>query len=303
MKQNLDNSMIENFSILKDKENVQNFYNICLSILSSGLDDLKISNLTAMSNIDEFSLRIFPMGDYTNDTFIDENGELEIVIASSNSQLILANKLFFDNLKNIKSNKKLKHISNKGTIDDFVLSFFKVLVNYFTEKTTILLINDGIKILCNEEYGFKILLRFATYSESDENAILNFYDPINKTTKQVNLFVYNENISNKDSLTNGNYKKLVRIFKNIRKTILLNKWARNSELNKYFIELILYNVPDSLMKDKDITKCFYKTINFLFNCDYTTFLSFDGKDISTFSLAKTNYSNIAHFLNLLNKFL
>ena len=295
----MDKSTLEKFAESKPKILVQDFYETTLNILTSALSDLKKEDKNLLLNYED--TRIFPMGDYTNNTFIDETGELEIVIASSNAQLKTANSIFIKNLKEAKTKKQKKLVSFSGTFNDIINKFIQVLTKYFNETTTLLIINTGIKILCLEEFGFKILIRFATYDETDKQAVLSFWDPINVNIKKINLFYYNDMIAKKDKDTGGNYKKLVRIFKNIRKTILMNKWAVSSSLNKYFVELIIYNVPNSLMIGNDIEKVFYKTINYLDNCNVLEFKSFDGNNIENFEFANVTFNKIKNFLSLTNK--
>ncbi len=298
----MEKSLVKKFAESVDKTKVQEFYMTALSIVTTALDEV-VSSQQYKDTFTEETTRIFPMGDYTNDTFIDESGELEIVIASHNAQLIFNNSTYIKNLKEAKGKKDKENVSNLGTFDSFISDFTKVLATYFKSSTYILLTNDGLKILCLEEYGFKILIRFATFNELDENALLNFWDPLQKEIRPIDLFTYNENMEKKDTETNGNYKKLVRIFKNIRKTILINKWAMGGDLNKYFIELIIYNVPNSLMMDRDIVECFCKTVNFLENCDVLSFKSFDGKALNTFSFAKLTYSRVLNYIRYLTKLL
>lgn len=295
----MEETLLEQFAEKKSKEKVQEFYEKALSILTSALDDYKDEDIN--TTIDYDDTKIFPMGDYTNDTFIDQTGELEIVIASSNPQLAIANSTYIKNLKEAKNKKERKLVSNAGTFDDLMLKYAQCLTQYFDETTLILLVNQGIKILCLEEYGFKILIRFATFDEQDKDAVLNFWDPLLKTIRKTNLFLYNEKMEEKDKATGGNYKKLVRIFKNIRKNILMNKWTTASDLNKYFIELITYNIPNSIMQDKNLQVVFNKAMTYLDNCDVFNFKSFDGNRIESFDLAKVSYSKIKNFISYATK--
>ena len=298
----MEKQVIEDFSQKQDKTNAQNFYSASLNTIQSALDDL-INIESGFVTLDENSTKVFPMGDYTNDTFIDENGELEVVIASSNPQIIYANQIFINNIKNAKSKKQLKTINNDGTFDKIIVDFAGALAEYYDNSTVILLVNDGIKVFCNSEYNFKLLIRFATYSENDPSAILTFWNPIQKNSHASDLFLYNENMEKKDEDTHGNYKKLVRIYKNIRKNILMNKMASNSSINKYFIELIIFNVPNELITDNDIYAAFVKSVNYLTNCDVSQFTSFDGSKIESFSLANISHMNIRNFINLISKIL
>ena len=294
----MDKSTLENFSKPKSKILVQDFYEKTLNILTSALNDIRKENILSL---DYNTTRIFPMGDYTNNTFIDETGELEIVIASSNPQLKTANNTYIRNLKEAKTKKDKNSISNSGTFNEIIEHYINAIAKYFNETTTLLIVNTGIKIFCLEEFGFKILIRFSTYDENDKNAILSFWDPLNNKIQKINLFLYNEMMSKKDDETNGNYKKIVRIFKNIRKTILMNKWAASSSINKYFVELIVFNIPNSILIGDDIQNIFFKSINFLDNCNILEFKSFDGGNIQNFEFANVSYNKIKNFLSFINK--
>ncbi|NCB48627.1 MAG: hypothetical protein EOM55_03305 [Clostridia bacterium] len=297
----MEKNILQQFAERKDKGKVQEFYDQALDIITRALTDLNLKNERGVNALEESSTRIFPIGDYTNDTFIDQTGELEIVIASSNPQLIVANKIFSKNFSEAKTKKQKQNILNEGTFDKVIVNLTNCLLPYFDEKTTLMIVNDGIKILSLEEYGFKILIRFATYNIEDEDAILNFWEVFLKKSTPVNLFLYNENIEKKDKETKGNYKRLVRIFKNIRKNILINRWTTSSSLNKYFIELVCYNIPNSLLLDNDLHLLFCKAVNYLDNCNVLDFTSFDGQKIQSFYFAKISFENILNFTKYLIK--
>ena len=63
---------IEEFSKAQKKDKAQEFYSKTLEIILNTLEDMKDEGRLNFFN--EETTRIFPMGDYTNNTFIDENG-------------------------------------------------------------------------------------------------------------------------------------------------------------------------------------------------------------------------------------
>lgn len=292
--------IIEEFSKLKEKNNIQDFYNKTLDIITQALTDLQKKG-GKINRLNEEYTKIFPMGDYTNDTYIDDGGELEVVIATSDPQIILNNQSFSKYYHISKTKKQKQNVLNEGTFDKIIPLFFPILAQYYGEKTQVLLINDGIKVLCQDEYGYKLLIRFATFIDNESSPYLSFWNVLDKRSNKVNIFEYIENMDRKDKETGGNYKKLVRIYKNIRKNILVKKMASSSDLNKYFVELIIYNIPDFLLIGDDIYEVFTKSVNYLFNCNIFDFKSFDGKNMQQFSLAKISYYKIRNFLNLIQK--
>lgn len=296
----MNREQIAKFADKNDKKKVQEFYEISLGIITHALGDM-IKLLGPICHLTPENTRIFPMGDYTNDTFIDQTGELEVVVASSDPQLAIANELFAKSYAKAKTKKEREAVSNSGTFDQILTIYPKMLAPYFDETTSIFATQDGVKILCLKEYSFKILVRFATYSELDKSAKLSFWDAVSHKSKEIDLFKYNELMDKKNKKTRGNYKKLVRIFKNIRKTILINKWAMSSDLNKYFVELVAYNIPDNLLMGDDIVAVFYNAVNYLDNVSILSFKDFEGGDIRNFALAKISPAKIHNFIKQILK--
>jgi len=78
----------------------------------------------------------------------------------------------------------------------------------------------------------------------------------------------------KDIQTEGNFKRFVRLFKTLKAISVREN--EDDELLKhscrgYFIECLLYNVPDSLFKGKDQNEIFLKIINYLAHANLDNF--------------------------------
>lgn len=295
----MQKEVIQEFSILKDKSTVQSFYEQMLDFIVMSLNRMN-ANSNEINRLDPEYAKIFPIGEYTNDTYIDDNGELEIVIASSDPQLVSLNNSFAKYIKNSKKKEK-DNLINDGTFDKIIPTFAEYLASNFSEKTPILLVNEGIKIISKEEFSHKVLIRFATFNENDENCILNFWQCLSQNYVYANLFDYVEKIDQKDNDTNGKYKKIIRIYKNIRKNILINRLAKNSDISKYLVELMMYNIPNSLYDFEDIYEVFVSTLNYLTNANIYNFKDFDGNPIIKFAMAKSSYCDIKHFIDLIIK--
>ena len=288
--------MIKQFSELKSKKKATEFYSKALKIITSALEDLS-HDITAIT---PETTRVFPIGEFSSDTFIDEVGEIEVIVATSEPQIALANKVFVKNIKEAKKEKEKNLVSSKGTSHEIIFKFFEKLIPYFNETTTLLINDSGIKILCNKEFEFKIMIRFGTYDQNDDDYKINIWNPITKNENLVDIFGYHEAIDQKDKETNGNYKKIVRILKNARKNILMNKLAQSNAMNKYLVELIAYNIPNKLLIGDDISTVLTKSMLYLSNCNVNKMQDFQGKNIKNFSLAKVTTSNIKSFLNYSN---
>lgn len=75
---------------------------------------------------------------------------------------------------------------------------------------------------------------------------------------------HKENGEEKSGNTNGNYKKTVRMFKNARNHIIDLKYIPDNLAPSYFIECLLYNVPDEYF-DGNESNCMFNVLKWLFN--------------------------------------
>lgn len=87
--------------------------------------------------------------------------------------------------------------------------------------------------------------------------------------------IHQTNGQNKDIRTDGNFRKTVRLFKTL--TAIAARENPNDEFlnfreRGYFIECLLFNVPDSIFKSVDMGEIFLKVINYLMHADITNFV-------------------------------
>lgn len=83
----------------------------------------------------------------------------------------------------------------------------------------------------------------------------SFTEGITFWTRDLNQQVINypklhfQNGSDKNHRSNGHYKPAVRLFKNARQRILANNASLQGNYPSYFVECLLYNVPDDCFSD------------------------------------------------------
>jgi hypothetical protein len=88
--------------------------------------------------------------------------------------------------------------------------------------------------------------------------------------------IHSQNGNAKDLATNGRFKKCVRMFKTLN-AIMVREGLIDPDLTTgYFIECLLYNVPNQLFLARDrgvpeMTSLFAKILNFLLHCDLDYF--------------------------------
>ncbi len=316
----MNKSIIEQFAEEKKKNTAEKAYSDFLSLLFSATDDVA----NKLRYITPDNTKISAIGEYAAGCFIDETGgEIEIFFGINDPQVILATKdleqrnMELSKQKTITFRRKKKkrkkkqqeqqvakqaQISYKNTCQEITEELFKALINYFDEKTKLMVTDDGIKVLCIEDLGYNFLIRIGTFSlENDkQDLVTELWNPVVKKNINVDFLNYFDCLEAKNTLSKGKFYRLIRIFKNFRKNMLINKYYSSRYITRYMIELLAYNVPNELLigNDYDI---FVKAINYLAMLPVTKYKSFDNKPIGTFKLANVNYQSINTFINLSKK--
>ncbi|MDR0850397.1 MAG: hypothetical protein LBN07_02805 [Christensenellaceae bacterium] len=290
---------IEQFATEVNGDTAKENYKIALNVIIEALEGLtgKVSTLTPEE------VRVFPMGELTNGTFVDTNDEIEIALVTSNPQMAFTNSAYIRLMSEIKKQKDRDAVSSDNTTHQIIQLLFDEFIKLFSADTTIIITQQGIKILSNKELGFKIMLRLGTYNAYDTNFVLSLWNPVRKTTENLDIFGYAEAMKKKDDDTDGNFNKIVRIFKNFRKAVVANKWFGSSFANKYLVEMVVYNIPNSLLKGSDVYKVYVKSINYLLNCPLSSFKSFNGGQLSSFPIAGADQYHIKTFLSSCSRLL
>ncbi len=294
----MDKAIIEPLAKPISSKEAQTFYEeVALPLVCYALED--VSKKIELINPD--SIKVFPIGEYTNGTFIDETGgELEIVIACSNPQLQLSDKSFKKEYNEAPKKQKTA-VNIKNTSEDIIKNLYEAFRQQFSAQTTLVLYAQGIKILCKEEIGYNLLIRFATFNENDDELIMNFWNTMRKDNAPVNIYKYADEMEQKDIITKGNFSHLVRVLKSYRKTMLAKKWISSNVTTRYLVEALAYNVPNKLLIEKDFYKAYTKSMLYLINCPLNKLLSFEGKPINKCKLINANFNTVKTFLNNLIK--
>ena len=80
-----------------------------------------------------------------------------------------------------------------------------------------------------------------------------------------------QNGNAKDLACKGNFKKFVRMFKTMNAIANREQESEDKERG-YFIECLLFNVPNQIYSGKNLSDAFIKVINYLANCDMDGFV-------------------------------
>lgn len=182
---------------------------------------------------------IFFQGSYENNTNILNHSDIDIVI--------LYKKIFYRNIINFNfENNKNKVIFWSNNQNYFLQDFYLELLNFLKDDSTFLVTNGNKTIKCQifkSNFTFDIVCAFEyrLYKNSIYYVTGNYiYDYENK--KYIINFpkISKKNSDNKDIICNGNYKKFIRLIKNLMK----NHINENDWISSFTLENIVYNVPN-----------------------------------------------------------
>lgn len=240
---------------------------------------------TALNNIkekfdffDEDDVKIYVQGSYKNGTMVDELAKLELVVEFGLNSFgpidrtpVLKLKTFWSWVQKDLTKKRIVtfkpniHLAliKKLMLESLIQSTHNEGI-YNNSKSIFIPAHAGIKIPCE-------ILPCYTLSDSKDCQSVIIYDSF--IDKNVAAFprLHCEHLAEKDKATNGQFIKMVRIFRNIRDILVSNQVIDEKFAPSYFIECLLYNVPNKLFEGK-FQSSMLKILNYLANCNLSKFV-------------------------------
>lgn len=270
--------ILQKWSLPGKSENSKNTYEVFRNIIFDRCG----------SNMD-----VFLQGSYHNSTHVKDNSDIDIVVINpnivvNNTYLGLTGQNALYNWKNqlydkingaqnfnlYKGNKTIKYDGNVNYVpaDIVPCGYYKSAV-IGSETGTILYDNNKCKFFIN-------------YPRQH-------YD----------------NGTNKSDLTNGNFKKTVRMFKNARNNACTKGILRNEDIApSYFLECLIYNVPNSCFNGNEynvfynVIKWLYQNKNGLENLKCQNHIQkLFGYDCNNVTYNKWNTSDAIEYINAIVK--
>lgn len=221
-------------------------------------DDSLITNKNSVS--------IYLQGSYRNSTNIYGNSDVDIVVQTNN--------VFYGDPSGL-SNKKKEIYESLRNQSQYTWSIYKkevldTLINYFGSDN-IEIGNKSIKINTGS-YEADVVpciqyRKYIDYGYSSDSQI--FIEGIKFFTTRENREVINYPKrhysfgAEKNQQTNEMYKKTVRIFKNMKSKLVNSSKLEKSTAPSYFIENLLYNVPNDKFIRNDFSQTVYNLLKWL----------------------------------------
>lgn len=248
------------------KENLNSWSNLGAVVTSKSTHESIRNALKKSEELNKRKFEVYLQGSYKNSTNIRGDSDVDVVV-----QL---NSIFNKDISELNENEtKFYHSTFSSatyTLSEFEKSVLTALKEYFGDSS----ISKGNKCIKIDGSSNRL---------DADVLVCNQYRKYNNFVGQSTIFtegihfktlhgrtiisypkIHYDNNSNKNSLdrTKGNYKPTVRIFKNAR-SYLVEKGVIDSSLaTSYFIESLLYNVPDNYFSSNYVDT-FVKSVNWL----------------------------------------
>ena len=200
-------------------------------------------------------------GSYRNYTNIRGNSDVDLVVESSN--------VFRSNLSEDEK-QRLKMRPGRYNYWDFRGEVLQALTSYYGANSVDTSGQKSIKIASSGNRLAADVVPCITYKRYHNLKVVA--EGITFFTQGSNQQVINypklhfQNGADKNDRTNGNYKPAVRMFKNARERILEDNPLLEGNYPSYFVECLLYNVPDDCFSGS-LAQTFCDVGNFLLSDD------------------------------------
>lgn len=211
-------------------------------------------------------LNIYLQGSYRNSTNIYGNSDVDVVVQS--------NKTYYYDTSNLtmneQSNFENAFLSATYNFSELRQEIFQTLVNQFGSGNVL----PGSKSIKVKALGYEAdvvpAFQYRKYtqfgqSDSQRNFIEGIHFYTNNGYQPVINFpkVHYSNGTVKNSNTNNMFKPTVRIFKNMKKKLISDGKIDNSLAPSYYLECLLYNVPNGKFINNDYASTVYNILLWL----------------------------------------
>lgn len=189
---------------------------------------------------------VFLQGSYGNDTNIFAESDVDVVICYEGA--------YYRDLEQLSAEDKAAYLaahggtasyaydSFKGHVEEALRDSFGADVKPGTKAITILANGPRRSADVIPAFNFRRYYRFKSDSDCGYHEGISFFS---SAGKRVDNFpkLHSDNATTKHQATSGNFKPLVRIFKNIRTRLIDDGVLQKGDAPSYFIEGLLYNIP------------------------------------------------------------
>lgn len=228
---------------------------------------LPVDDIKRKFSLEKFDYEVYLQGSYANSTNVRYDSDVDIVV-----QL---NSTFFSDKSQLSDNEKILHqLSHSDSLykfDQFKLDVFEALKSELSDH-----VHWGDKCINIDGNTYRVeadivpclqyrlYKRFISHDQQHFVDGMKFFDTSNN--KEIINFpkIHLENCEAKNIDTDGKFKDVVRIYKNMRNNLIDSGSITDAVMPSYFIENLLYNCSSQCFNG-NYTNCMLKTLQFIFD--------------------------------------
>lgn len=209
-------------------------------------DNLLVKDIKERYGLDNFNYEVYLQGSYANRTNVESSSDVDLVVeltteyAYDIARLDEGQRTFF---------KKARRKS-RFTTKLFRTEVLKALTSEFKERVSQQ--NSCLKLSASGSYVEADIVpcfSFRKYSQYLSSSQQNYTGGIQFTAQNSSMVVnypkiHIEKLNNKSKRTNGKCKEMVRLFKNVRGWLEVQRGMPKNIAKSYYLENLLFNVPD-----------------------------------------------------------
>lgn len=285
-----------------EMEKIRNARRIIEDILKR---KLPVDRIKKEFNLSSFEYEVYLQGSYANSTNVRFDSDVDIVVQMNHP--------FFSDKTQLPADEKSlydMHYSNTGyTFREFKTHVFEALKNELTESQ----VHWGDKCIDVDAntnrveadvipcFQFRLYKRFISYDRQSYVEGIKFLDT-SDDTEIINFpKTHLKNCEAKNIDTEGKFKDLVRIYKNMRNRMVEDGVIGEDIAPSYFIENLLYNCSSPCF-DGNYEDCMLNSLQFIFDAiqsgRITGFVCANEQD-SLIDAKNWNLDNLISFINAL----
>jgi hypothetical protein len=214
---------------------------------------------------------IFLQGSYANNTNIYAESDVDVIVQR--------NDCFYHDLERLSENERNAYAARYAPISSSIDHKSEIL-NILTKKFGSL-VSTGDKAInisshsCYRKvdvipaYQYRNYYKFYNFSEGYDEGIFFF----RKDGSQIINYPkqHSQNLTKKHQATNGWLKPIIRIFKNLNARLIDNRMLLQGTAPSYFIEGLLYNVPNEYFK-YSYQECLCNIMNWIQTAEWDKFI-------------------------------
>ena len=193
-------------------------------------------------------VEVFLQGSYANDTNIKSESDVDIVML----------------YKDVHCYRRWDS-SSPNSYDPTIISLRDYTYNLLNCKSNFILTKGSktVKYAGSQNYLAVDLVPAGNYSGPTGDTGIAIYDSQDRHIYYNHPKHHIKNGHEKNANTNGNYKKTVRMFKWAKEKLVEKGLLRSNRAPSYFIECLLYNVPNNLFVNNN-ADCFFNVLKWLY---------------------------------------